>query len=302
MRIGIDLGGTKIEAIALAPDGREIGRLRRPTPRQDYEGTVSAIVEMVREIELSAGHSGTVGVGIPGTVSRRTGLVMNANSVWLIGRPLESDLAAALNRPVRMSNDANCFAVSEAADGAATGASVVFGVILGTGVGGGIVLHGRPLEGANGIAGEWGHNPLPDAGRYGEPPVTCWCGRLGCIESYLSGPAFAADHKRTSGKELPPPEIVAAAMAGERAARFSLERYVDRLALSLGTVVNLLDPDIIVLGGGMSEVDALYREVPSRLTKYVFVDRLAMRLVRAKHGPASGVRGAAWLWPESDPR
>ncbi|HVL37432.1 MAG TPA: ROK family protein [Burkholderiales bacterium] len=264
-RIGVDLGGTKIEAIALEGE-REVFRRRMPTPRGDYAATLQAVAALVRE----AGE-GSVGVGIPGALSRVTGLVKNANSTWLIGKPLRQDLEAAIGRPVRLENDANCFALSEATDGAGRGAAVVFGVILGTGVGGGIVAHGRLLQGPNAITGEWGHNPLPLPTSADLPLPTCYCGRAGCIETYLSGPALARDGG-------------------------NLERYVERLARALASVINVLDPDVIVLGGGMSNVERLYTEVPRLWSRHVFSDHVATRLARNAHGDSSGVRGAAWLW------
>jgi fructokinase len=285
MRIGIDLGGTKIEAIAL--DGtREVARRRVPTPRGDYEATVSAVASLVRQI-----GDGTVGVGIPGALSRVSGLVKNANSTWLIGRPLKQDLEKAIGRDVRLENDANCFALSEATDGAGAGADVVFGVILGTGVGGGIVARGKVLTGPNAIAGEWGHNPLPAPGPEDLPLPACYCGRFGCIETYLSGPGLAADHLRFTGESLNAEDIVA------RRAE-TLGRYEARLVRALASVINVLDPDVIVLGGGMSNVERLYTEVPRLWSKHVFSDHVATRLARNAHGDSSGVRGAAWLWDE----
>ena len=264
MRIGVDLGGTKIEAIAL--DGsREVFRKRVATPRGDYEATLLSVKKLVDE----AGE-GAVGVGIPGTLSRVTGLVKNANSTWLIGKPLKDDLEKSLNRAVRIENDANCFALSEAVDGAGKGAGVVFGVILGTGVGGGIVVGGRVLVGPNAIAGEWGHNPLPSPQPEDLPLRKCYCGRLGCIETYLCGPALERDG--------------------------DLALYQERLARSLATVINILDPDVVVLGGGVSNVESLYTEIPERWKRYVFSDHVATRLARNVHGDSSGVRGAAWLW------
>ena len=273
MRLGIDLGGTKTEIVALADDGRELLRERVPTPRGDYAATVATIAGLVRSAEEKLGAGGTVGVGIPGAESRVTGLIKNANSTWLIGKPLRADLEAALGRPVRLANDANCFALSEATDGAAAGAEVVFSVILGTGVGGGIVVRGEVLVGANAIAGEWGHNPLPgdEAVR---PP--CYCGRNGCIETFLSGPALAADGGADD----------AAAMA----------RYEGRLARALAQVINILDPDAIVLGGGLSNLERLYDRVPRLWGEWVFSDHVATRLLKNQHGDSSGVRGAAWLW------
>ena len=272
-RIGIDLGGTKIEALALDAGGRETFRKRVPTPRGDYQATLKTIASLAAE----AGE-GTVGVGIPGALSHATGLVKNANSTWLIGQPLKQDLERALGRDVRLANDANCFALSEATDGAGAGAEVVFGVILGTGVGGGVVVRGRLLEGANAIAGEWGHNPLPLPRAEDMPLRECYCGRAGCIETYLSGPALERD-------------------GGEAA----LERYCERLARALAGVINILDPEVIVLGGGVSNIARLYDEVPKLWTRYVFSDHIATRLLPPKHGDSSGVRGAAWLWgPEAE--
>lgn len=284
LRIGIDLGGTKIEALALDAAGREVIRKRIPSPRGDYAATISAISSLVSEV-----GEGSVGIGIPGALSQVTGLVKNANSTWLIGRPLKEDLEKALGRPVRLENDANCFALSEATDGAGKGAAVVFGVILGTGVGGGIVVNGKVLSGANAIAGEWGHNPLPLPSAQDLPLPDCYCGRAGCIETYLSGPGLARDHELRTGKRLPPEEIVS---LGDQ----SLERYVERLARALASVINLLDPDVIVLGGGMSKVGRLYTEVPRLWRRYVFSDHVATRLAPPAHGDSSGVRGAAWLW------
>ncbi len=305
IRIGIDLGGTKIEGVALGPDGTERARRRVPTPRHDYDGTVRAIAELAGRLEAEAleavpGTTGraSVGVGIPGTISPRTGLVKNANSTWLIGHPLDRDLAERLGRPVRLENDANCFAVSEATDGAGAGARLVFGVIVGTGCGGGIVVDGRPLTGRNAIAGEWGHNPLPwpqpDAGEW--PGPACFCGRTGCLERWISGPGFAEDHARVTGRTLDAPAIVAAAAEGDATALASLDRYVDRMARGLATVINLLDPDVIVLGGGMSNVEALYAKLPERLAAWCFSDGIETPVRRALHGDSSGVRGAAWLW------
>jgi fructokinase len=274
MRIGIDLGGTKTEIIVLDDAGSEQLRERLPTPRGDYAGTVATIAALVQSAErkLGAGGTASIGVGIPGAESRVTGLIKNANSTWLIGQPLRADLEAALGRPVRIANDANCFALSEATDGAAAGADVVFGVILGTGVGGGIVVRGEVLVGPNAIAGEWGHNAL--AGEDVERP--CYCGRTNCIETFLSGPALAADGG-----------------ADDEAA---LQRYERRLARALAQVINLLDPDVIVLGGGVSNLDRLYDRVPRLWGEWVFSDHVATRLVKNQHGDSSGVRGAAWLW------
>jgi fructokinase len=302
-RIGIDLGGTKIEGIGLNGT-REVARVRVPTPRDDYHATIGAIVSVVNELETRSGGQGTVGVGIPGAISPATGLVKNANSVWLIGRPLAEDLTAALGRPVRVTNDANCFAVSEATDGAAAGATVVFGVILGTGTGGGVVVRGEPLVGANAIAGEWGHNPLPWADTDDAPAPECYCGKRGCIETYLSGPALAADHQRRAGIAQQPHEIVARARSGaDVAAAATLDRYLSRAARALAATINVLDPDVIVVGGGLSNIDAIYERVPQLWDRWIFsagIGEVARtRLVRAKHGDSSGVRGAAWLWPDA---
>jgi fructokinase len=307
LRIGIDLGGTKIEAVAL--DGSlEVARARVDTPRGDYEKTLAAIIELVaalqQRIPLAGSPIPTVGLGIPGTVSTATGLVKNANSTWLIGRPLQRDLEARLGRPIRIANDANCFAVSEAADGAAAGAEVVFAVIAGTGVGGGIVVHGRLVTGAEGIAGEWGHNPLPwpDAGDDAWP--ACYCGKHGCIETFLSGPGLTADHERATGVRMTPREIVAAAGRGDAVADETLGRYERHMARALASVINVLDPDVIVLGGGMSNIERLYAHVPRLWGEFVFacgtsLPEVNTRLLRARHGATSGVRGAAWLWPGS---
>jgi len=300
MRIGIDLGGTKIEGIVLADDGRERARLRVPTPRDSYEATLEAVAGVIRELEAQVGEACRVGLGHPGAISPATGLVKNANSTRLNGRPLDVDLKRVLDRTdIRLSNDANCFAVSEAADGAGAGAPIVFGVILGTGVGGGIVIDGRPLVGAQAIGGEWGHNALPLPRDDERPGPQCYCGRKGCVESWLSGPAFQAQYLTASGSELRATDIAEAAATGERIASECLERYCDRLARSLANVVNLLDPHVIVLGGGLSKIPQLYERVPDLWRDYVFSerDRIATRLLPPRHGDSSGVRGAAWLWP-----
>jgi fructokinase len=295
MRIGIDLGGTKIEGIALGDDGAELTRVRVATP-QDYRLTVDAIVGVVRTIEERTGSRGSVGVGIPGAIVPSTGLVKNANSTRLIGQPLGRDLERELDRPVRLMNDANCFAISEAADGAAAGAGVVFGVILGTGVGGGIVIHGRGLDGANLIAGEWGHNSLPWPSVDELPGPECYCGRRGCIEAWISGPSFERDHERVTGQRLSSREIVHAASSGDAKSSSTMRRYHERLARSLSSVINLLDPDVIVLGGGMSNISGLERSVGALLPRWVFSDTVETRVVKNMHGDSSGVRGAAWLW------
>ena len=296
IRIGIDLGGTKIEAVALAGDGQVLVRRRVATPGGDYDGTVAAIAALVAGLESELGQRGSVGIGMPGTLSPASGLVKNANSTCLNGRPFDRDVTAVLRRPVRFANDANCFALSEAIDGAAAGAHVVFGVILGTGVGGGIVVGGRPLIGANAIAGEWGHSPLPWARDDERPGARCYCGQRGCIETFLSGPGLASDHRRVTGEALAASDIAAQAAAGDAAAAASLGRYADRLARGLAGVVNLLDPDVIVLGGGLSGVAQLYEWVPALWGAHVFSDRVDTRLVPPRHGAAGGARGAAWLW------
>ncbi|MDC7788470.1 ROK family protein [Rhodoplanes tepidamans] len=305
MRIGIDLGGTKIEGLALGPDGTELWRRRVATPAGDYAGTLAAIAGLVVAAAHGLGRRGTVGVATPGAISPATGLLKNANSVVLNGRPLDRDLAQTLGRAVRLENDANCFAVSEAADGAAAGAGVVFGVILGTGVGGGVVVDGRPLSGRNRIAGEWGHTPLPWPRDDERPGPLCYCGRHGCLETFLSGPGFSRDFLRVGGGTASPDAIVAAAAAGDVVAQRCFEDYVDRLARGLALVVDVLDPDVIVLGGGLSNIDALYERLPPLVERHAFTDRLDTAIVKNRHGDSSGVRGAAWLWPADaagDPR
>ncbi len=296
LRFGVDLGGTKIEIVALAPDGTERLRRRIPTPGGDYEATLDALVRLVAEAERALGGRGTLGLGMPGALSRRTGLVKNANSTCLIGHPLKEDLEARLGREVRVANDANCFALSEATDGAGAGAETVFGVILGTGVGGGIVVKGDVLTGANAIAGEWGHTPLPLPEGPDLPLPDCYCGRRGCLEAYLSGPALARDHARATGQALTPPQVVQGAVGGDAACAASLARYEERLARGLAGVINLLDPDVIVLGGGLSNIVRLYGNVPELWAACVFSDEVATVLLPARHGDASGVRGAARLW------
>jgi fructokinase len=301
LRIGIDLGGTKIEAVALRADGSEVVRHRVPTPRS-YDESLDAITGLVGRIERETKHSGTVGIGIPGIVVPETQLVKNANSVWLNGQPLGLDLESRLAREVRIANDANCFALSEATDGAAAGAAIVFGVILGTGVGGGIVANGQVIAGANLVAGEWGHNPLPWAAPDEYPGPSCYCGRMGCIEMWVSGPGLERDHAARSSQILTAPEIVEAALRGEPLASMSLNLYCDRLARSLASLVNVLDPDVIVLGGGMSNVPDVPRRVSEIVPRYVLAAgatslALETRFVRAMHGDSSGVRGAACLWP-----
>lgn len=300
MRIGVDLGGTKIEAIALADDGSILDRRRIAAPRGSYTATIMAIRDLVHAVEAATGRRGSLGVGIPGAVSPATGLVKNANSVWLIGHPLLDDLATALQRPVRLANDANCFALSEATDGAGAGLDVVFGVIIGTGCGGGIVVNGRPLVGPNAIAGEWGHNPLPWPELSELPGPACYCGQHGCQETWISGTGFEADFTRSSGRHLPAPEIAALAQQGDAAAAAALARLENRLARALAGVINLLDPDAIVLGGGLSNLQSLYERVPALWGNWVFSDAVSTRLLRNHHGDSSGVRGAAWLWPPAE--
>lgn len=296
MRLGIDLGGTKIEVIALDEHGKTLARRRIATPQGDYAATLAAIAGLVAAVEIETGRTGTIGVGIPGAESPEDGLVRNANSTCLIGRPLNRDLGERLGRPVRLANDANCFALSEAVDGAGRGADVVFGVILGTGVGGGIVVHGRVLVGPNAIAGEWGHNPLPRPGPDDLPAPPCYCGRTGCIETYLCGPGLAADHRRRGGEALTPEQIVAAAAQGDAACEATLVRYEERLGRALAGVINLLDPDVIVLGGGLSGIGRLYERLPETCRPHVFSDGFRTRILPPVHGDSSGVRGAAWLW------
>lgn len=299
IRLGVDLGGTKIEIVALAGDGRERLRRRVATPADDYAATLLAVAGLVVDAEQQLGiapGSATVGIGTPGSLSRATGLLRGSNSVCLNARPIGTDLERILGRPVRISNDANCFALSEAADGAGAGARVVFGAILGTGVGAGIVVDGRVLEGPNGIAGEWGHNPLPAPMDNERPGPACYCGRAGCVETWLSGPGLARDHRAMSGVTAAPEAIVVRAAAGDAACASTLDRYERRLARALAQVINLLDPDVIVLGGGLSNVSRLYARVPSLWGPLVFSDRVDTRLVANRHGDSSGVRGAARLW------
>jgi len=299
MRIGVDLGGTKIEVIVLDDDGTERLRRRRPTPAAEgYAAIVEAIGGLVEQAEADLGQAGiAVGVGTPGAVAPGTGRLRNANTTCLNGKPLPADLSRRLGREVRVANDANCFALSEAVDGAAAGAAVVFGVIIGTGTGGGLVVGGKALTGPNAIAGEWGHNPLPAPHADELPGPPCYCGRRGCIETYLSGTGLARDHAERNGGALSGPQIADAAEHGDAAASATLERYVDRMARALASVINVVDPDVIVLGGGVSKLVRLYVDVPHRWGRYVFADTtIATRLVPAQHGDSSGVRGAAWLW------
>jgi fructokinase len=297
IRIGVDLGGTKIEFVALESDGRELHRYRVPTPRGDYQGTISAIREGVETIEGELRRGASVGVGIPGTISQITHTVKNANSTWMNGRAFDRDLSAALQREVRCANDANCLAVSEATDGAGAGKRVVFAVVLGTGCGGGLAIDGRVHNGRNGVAGEWGHTTLPWMRADEFPGPECYCGYRGCIETWISGTGLEADYARTTKTKLKGQEIIARCEAREMAAQESLRRYEDRLARSLAQMINILDPDVIVLGGGVSQVPRLYQNVPQGLKQYVFGREADTPVVVAKHGDASGVRGAAWLWP-----
>jgi len=297
IRIGVDLGGTKIEFVALERDGDELHRHRIATPRHDYGGTVHAIAEGVKEIEKKLARSATIGVGIPGTVSTKTGLVKNANSTWLNGKPFHKDLSHALAREVRCANDANCLAVSEATDGAGAGKHIVFAVILGTGCGGGIAVDGRVHSGLNGVAGEWGHNTLPWMRAEEFPGPPCYCGKNGCIETWISGTGLEKDFERATNLALHGPEILARSAAGDPQALAALERFEDRLARGLAGVINLLDPDVIVMGGGASQIPRIYKNVPARLKEYVFGKEADTPMLPAKHGDSSGVRGAAWLWP-----
>ncbi|MDX2236940.1 MAG: ROK family protein [Hyphomonadaceae bacterium] len=299
MRAGIDLGGTKIEAALMDDAGALCARRRVATPKT-YPETLAAIAALLDATEAEAGLRATrIGVATPGSLSPATGLVRNANSTWLNGRPFVEDLAAALGRPVRAANDANCFALSEATDGAGAGRAVVFGAILGTGCGGGVVVRGEVLGGANGVAGEWGHSPLPWMTEAERAIPPCWCGKQGCLETFLSGPGFEADHRRRSGAALSAAAI-AAARGGDAQAAASYAAYVDRLARGLSSVINLIDPDAIVLGGGVSNIAGLGDDVAARLPLYVFSDVVRTPILRNAHGDSSGVRGAAWLWPAED--
>ena len=299
MRIGIDLGGTKIEALAIDKAGMELLRYRIDTPRDDYQATIMAMAGLVLRIEQETGTRGSVGAGIPGSISSRTGLVKNANSTWLNGQPLQRDISAVLEREVRVANDANCLAVSEATDGAAAGKGVVFGVILGTGCGGGLAVHGQIHAGANGVGGEWGHNPLPWATEDENPGPACYCGKRGCMEMWVSGTGVARDYREVTGKTHTSREILAACDAGDGEAVAAVERLEDRLARGLAHLINVLDPDVLVFGGGLSKVERLYRQVPLLLPKYVFGGEAETPLLQAKYGDSSGVRGAAWLWPNA---
>ena len=302
MRIGIDLGGTKIEAAALAPNGEIVFRERVVTPRDQYDHTIRAIRDLVFAAETKLGVKATVGVGTPGALSHKTGLIKNANNTDLVGHPLDRDIGSQIGRAVRVANDANCFTLSEASDGAGNDAHVVFGIIAGTGVGGGIAIDKKTLTGAHSICGEWGHNPLPAAKpdeNIAQPD--CYCGKASCIETWCSGPAFEREYKKAAGKALSAADIVALADKGDAIACTVLSQYIDRFARSIASVVNILDPDVIVIGGGMSNVDALYRELPDLVASYAFTTEGPVTIVKNMHGDSSGVRGAAWLWQEGDP-
>jgi len=296
LHLGIDLGGTKIAAIVLNHDGEILAKRRIPAPRGSYRKTVEAIGELVISLDRQAGKNSGIGIGIPGSISPVTGCVQNANSTWLNEKPFKQDVEELLQRPVRMANDANCFALSEAVDGAGAGATSVFGVILGTGCGGGLSINGNILDGPNGISGEWGHNPLPWPDQHENPGPRCWCGRRGCMETWVSGPGLSADHKRRSGQNYTAEEIAARAAKGEADARRTLDRHVSRLARGLAMVVNIIDPERIVLGGGLSAMDHLYDELPALMQPHLFCKEAALRILPPHHGPDSGVRGAAWLW------
>jgi fructokinase len=297
MRIGIDLGGTKIEALAMDHDGHELLRYRVDSPRDNYRATIAAMAGLVRRIEAETGATGTVGAGIPGSVSRLTGLIKNSNSTWLNGMPLAEDLSAELGREVRVANDANCLAVSEATDGAAAGERVVFGVILGTGCGGGVAINGNIHPGPNGVGGEWGHNPLPWASADELPGPECYCGKRGCMEMWVSGSGVARDFKEVTGRELTTRQIFTNAEAGDPTSLVAVERWEDRLARGLAYLINVLDPDVVVFGGGLSHSPRIYANLPARLPKYVFGCEADTTLAKARYGDSSGVRGAAWLWP-----
>lgn len=300
IRIGVDLGGTKIEGIALGDDGTVLGQKRLSTPQGDYPAILGTVTALIQELEARHGNGSAVaiGIGTPGSFSMVSGLLRNSNSQCLNGKPLQQDLQDCLQRPIHLANDANCFTLSEARDGAGAGAAVVFGVIIGTGTGGGLCIDKKPLIGANAIGGEWGHNPLPWPADDERPGHQCYCGQYGCIETWLSGPGFARDHHQHTGEQYKAQEIVQRAMNGDERAAQSLQRYEHRLARALASIINIVDPDVIVLGGGMSNIQRLYNNVPEIWAQYVFSDRVDTRLVAPVHGDSSGVRGAAWLWPQ----
>ncbi len=299
LRLGIDLGGTKIAGVALAPGGAAVAEHRMAAPRHDYAATIEAIAATVAWLEKKAGARGTIGIGTPGSAAPVDGHLQNANSTWLNGRPLAGDLEARLGRPVRLANDANCFALSEAVDGAGAHAPSVFGVILGTGCGGGLVFQGRLIDGPLGIGGEWGHNPLPWAAPEETPGPDCWCGRCGCLETWVSGPGMEADHARATGESLAGAEIAARAGRGDAAARATLDRHASRLARGLAHVMNIVDPHVVVLGGGLSSLAHLYTELPDRIVPHLFAAHPRVTVKPPRWGDASGVRGAAWLWGRS---
>jgi fructokinase len=296
IRIGVDLGGTKIEAVALDRDGAILARRRIPTPTHDYTAILRAIASLVSDIELETGRRGSVGVGSPGSLSAHTGLIKGSNTQVVNGKPLDADLARLLDRPVRVENDANCFALSEAVDGAGQGARVVFGAILGTGVGGGVVVEGKVVSGRNHVGGEWGHTPLPWMTREEYPGLRCFCGHDGCIETFLCGAGLAREYQRRTGEDRTGQEIVARAESGEAAARAALDAYQDRLSRALAVIVDILDPDVIVLGGGVSNVSRIYEGLTARVAAHAFTDALDTKILRNAHGDSGGVRGAAWLW------
>lgn len=296
MRIGIDLGGTKIEGIALDENGHELMRHRCATPSGNYQATLRGIADLIQLIEGETRQTGSIGIGTPGSISQKTQLLRNSNSTCMNGKPVKQDLEKMLNRAIRISNDANCFALSEATDGAATDGAIVFGVIIGTGTGAGIIINGKLLPGSNAIAGEWGHNPIPWAREGESPGPDCYCGKQGCIESFLSGPGLCMDYQRSGGQRLTAIEIVALAQTGDMRAEACLQRYEDRLARGLAHIMNIIDPHVIVLGGGMSNIARLYQNVPKLWSKYVFSEDINTRLVAPMYGDSSGVRGAAWLW------
>jgi fructokinase len=297
IRVGVDFGGTKIEAATLDEAGIFVSRVRAPNPG-DYDLAIEAVVDLVAEAERSAGAmAGAIGVGAPGSISPRTGKMRNANSVWLNDKPFDEDLRTALGRPIRLENDANCFALSEAVDGAGQGARVVFGAILGTGCGGGVVVDGRTIEGRNRIGGEWGHSPLPWPTKGENGTHRCWCGRENCLETWISGSAFCADYGQSAGRHASGDDIVRAARAGDEAAKMALDRYIDRLGRALAVICDIIDPDVIVCGGGMSNTPEIYARVPAAIARHVFSDVFATPIAPARHGDSSGVRGAAWLWP-----
>lgn len=295
MRIGIDLGGTKIEGIALSDDGKEVFRQRVKTPQGDYQAILQSIVTLIQQLENETGHQGSIGIGTPGAISPATGLMKNSNSVCMNGKKVFEDLTKLLNRKIKITNDANCFALSEATDGAAEGAAVVFGVIVGTGTGAGIVVNGKVLTGPNAIAGEWGHNPLPWPQDIELPGPACYCGKNGCIETWLSGPGLTSDHELHANIILDAETIVSKARFGDEEAEETLQRYEDRMARSLAHIINLIDPDVIVLGGGIGNIKRLYKNVPKLWADHVFSDEITTRLLPPKYGDSSGVRGAAWL-------